>query len=130
MGIYFRNTNAQSPVLVFNDDGSSTLSYITTGGSLDIYFFFKGTAKQIISQYQNMVGLPALPPFWALGWHASSKKYSNMTNFQENIQGYADAKIPLEGVWLDNSYMENYTDFSVNNTAFPGLVNYTNELKK
>jgi len=45
MGIFFRNTNAQSPVLVFNDDGGSTLSYITTGGSLDIYFFFKGTAK-------------------------------------------------------------------------------------
>jgi alpha-glucosidase len=77
-----------------------------------------------------MVGLPALPPFWALGWHASSNNYTNMEAFQDNIQGYANASIPLEGVWLDNSYMENFTDFSVNNSAFPGLAEYTSELKK
>jgi hypothetical protein len=46
MGIFFRDSNAQSPVLVFNDNGSSTLSYITTGASLEIYFFFKGTANR------------------------------------------------------------------------------------
>ncbi len=32
IGIYFRNSNAQSPVVKFNDDGTSMLSYITTGG--------------------------------------------------------------------------------------------------
>jgi len=130
MGIFFRNSNAQSPVLVFNDDGGSTLSYITTGGNLEIFFFFKGTAKEIIANYQSMIGFPSLPPFWALGWHSSSYGYSNMSLLQENIQGYADAKIPLEGVWLDIPYMENFTDFSVNETAFPGLAEYTNELKK
>ena len=130
LGIFFRDSNAQSPVLVFNQDGSSTLSYITTGANLEIFFFFKGTAKQIISQYQSFVGLPSLPPFWALGWHASSYGYSNMEKLQENIQGYADAKIPLEGVWLDIPYMEGYADFSVNETAFPDLYNYTMELKK
>ena len=77
-----------------------------------------------------MVGYSALPPFWALGWHSSSNGYSNMEVFQNNIQGYADAGIPLEGVWLDNPYMENFTDFSVNETAFPGLAEYTKELKK
>lgn len=53
-----------------------------------------------------------------------------MTLLQENIQGYADAKIPLEGVWLDIPYMDGFADFSVNETAFPGLAEYTNELKK
>jgi alpha-glucosidase len=71
-----------------------------------------------------MIGLPALPPFWALGWHSSSNGYSNMELFKENINGYASARIPLEGVWLDRSYMENYSDFSVNETAFPGLADY------
>jgi len=80
-GIYFRNTNAQSPVIKFNEDGGSTLSYITTGGNLEMYFFFKGTAKEIISRYQNFIGLPALPPFWSLGWHASSYGYDNMEKF-------------------------------------------------
>jgi alpha-glucosidase (family GH31 glycosyl hydrolase) len=47
-GIYFRNSNFQSPVLRYNADGSSTLSYITTGGILDVYFFIHGSAKSII----------------------------------------------------------------------------------
>jgi len=32
MGIYFRNSNAMTPVIRFNDDGTSTLSFITIGG--------------------------------------------------------------------------------------------------
>jgi alpha-glucosidase (family GH31 glycosyl hydrolase) len=48
MGMYFRNSNGQSPVVKFNEDGTSVLSYITTGGVIDVYFFLKASAKQII----------------------------------------------------------------------------------
>lgn len=51
MGIYFRNTNAMSPIIRYKSDGGSTLSYITTGGQLEIYFMFKGSPKDIIKQY-------------------------------------------------------------------------------
>jgi hypothetical protein len=50
-GMYFRNSNAQSPVLSFNPDGSSILSYITIGGQIEVYFFIHGSAKTIIQQY-------------------------------------------------------------------------------
>jgi hypothetical protein len=40
-GMFFRNSNAQSPIVQFNNDGSSVLSYVT----IEIYFFWKGTAK-------------------------------------------------------------------------------------
>jgi len=50
-GLFFRNTNAMSPVITFTGDSTSTLSYITTGGQLEIYFMFKGTPKEIIAQY-------------------------------------------------------------------------------
>jgi hypothetical protein len=50
LGMYFRSTNAQAPVLQRN--GTRTiLSYITTGGSLDINFFFRGSAKEVIASY-------------------------------------------------------------------------------
>jgi len=67
-GVFFRNTNAMSPVITYTGDSTSTLSVITTGGNLEIYLMFKGSAQQIISQYQKIIGLPALPPFWALGF--------------------------------------------------------------
>jgi alpha-glucosidase (family GH31 glycosyl hydrolase) len=45
IGIFFRNSNAQSPVVGFRSDGQTTLSYITTGSQLEVYFFIHGTAR-------------------------------------------------------------------------------------
>jgi alpha-glucosidase (family GH31 glycosyl hydrolase) len=81
MGIFFRNSNAMSPVITYKDEDEATLSYITTGGQVEIYFMFKGTAKQIISAYQNLVGKPALPPLWSLGWNVGSRSYKTIDDF-------------------------------------------------
>jgi alpha-glucosidase (family GH31 glycosyl hydrolase) len=44
---------------------------MSTGNSAgEIFFIFADTAPQLVSAYhQNIVGLPVLTPFWALGWH-------------------------------------------------------------
>lgn len=47
-GIFFRNANAQSPLIKYNINGGTTLSYITTGGQLEIEFFIHGSPKMII----------------------------------------------------------------------------------
>lgn len=50
-GVYFRNTNAASPVIRHNSgkgthgDHGSVISYITTGGEIEMFIFTKGTAK-------------------------------------------------------------------------------------
>jgi alpha-glucosidase (family GH31 glycosyl hydrolase) len=56
MGIYFRNSNAMSPIITHTDGGKSTLSYISTGGTVEIYFILKGSAKDVIKTYQGIVG--------------------------------------------------------------------------
>jgi len=111
--MFFRNTEAQSPVIRFNADGTSTLSYITIGGNLEVYFFLKGGAKQIIQQYHNFIGKPSLPPFWALGWHASSKLHQNLTDVQKVIDAYKTNKFPLQAIWLDKTYMDEFKEFTV-----------------
>lgn len=69
-GMWFRNSNAQSPLIKYdNTTGGSTLSYITTGGLIEIYFFIHGSAKEVIKNYHWAIGRPELPPFWALGWN-------------------------------------------------------------
>jgi alpha-glucosidase len=134
MGIYFRNTNAASPIITHNKDKdnvttSGTISYITTGGQIEVFIFVKDNAKNIIKAYQNFVGKPSLPPFWALGWHATTTAdpATNLQDVKDLVQGYADAGIPLESVWLDKSYMSNYKDFTVNTTSFNGLSTYTTD---
>jgi len=63
--------------------------------------FFKGTAKQIISAYQQFIGKPTLPPFWAYGWHAASYGYSTSKMIMDNVNNYTAKGIPLQGVWFD-----------------------------
>lgn len=48
LGIYFRSTNAMSPIIKFNDDGTTTFRFITLGGKVEAYFMMQGSAKEII----------------------------------------------------------------------------------
>ena len=100
-------------MIKFNDDGTSILSYITTGGKIDAYFIFGGTAKEVIRRYHNLIGLPALVPFWALGWHQGSRGYTSQDKLKQMVQYYEGYGIPLEGIWLDIPYMDKFKDFSV-----------------
>jgi alpha-glucosidase (family GH31 glycosyl hydrolase) len=68
MGIFFRNSNIQSPVITEKLDGNFSLSYVSTGGQLEMYFFTKGSSKEIIQAYHNLIGKPNLTPFWSMGW--------------------------------------------------------------
>lgn len=52
-----------------------------------------------------MFGKPSLPPLWALGWHSSSKDYINLGMIKTNVEAYKNSSIPLEGIWLDISYL-------------------------
>lgn len=36
--------------------------------------------------------------------------------------------MPLEGIWLDIPYLDNYADFSVNATAFPTIKDYVDNV--
>lgn len=55
-GLFFRNANAMTPVLRFNTDGTSTLSFITIGGQLEFYFLGQGSAHSVIQNYQGLIG--------------------------------------------------------------------------
>jgi len=48
IGMFFRNSNAMTPILRFNNDSTSTLSFITIGGQLEVYYIGQGTAKEVI----------------------------------------------------------------------------------
>jgi len=120
-GLYFRNTNAASPVIRHkssngtHQDVGSVISYITTGGEIELFVFTKSSAAGIIKQYHNLIGRPSLPPFWALGWHATTTADETLTlaDVQTMQAKYKQQGIPLEGIWLDAPYMDNYKSFTV-----------------
>lgn len=129
-GLYFRNSNAQTPIITFNDTtGGSKLSYITTGGQLEIYFFIHGSALDIIKKYQEVLGVrPKLPPFWSLGWMQASYKWSTQQMVEDVVGNYSAYNMPLDTVFLDIPYMDNYVDFTVNPVNFTNLPQFVKKL--
>ncbi|KAL1437043.1 hypothetical protein MTO96_049051 [Rhipicephalus appendiculatus] len=45
------------------------VTFRTTGGVLDFYFFMGPTPEEVVRQYTEAVGRPLMPPYWALGFH-------------------------------------------------------------
>lgn len=135
-GVYFRNTNAASPVIRHNSsngthaDTGSVISYITTGGEIEFFVFTKGDAKGIVAQYHNFIGRPSLPPFWALGWHATTTPDQSLTlaDVQTIHSKYQQGGYPLEGIWLDAGYMNGNQAFTVDPTRFAGLGDFATTL--
>ena len=131
VGIFFRSSNAQAPIISYNLTTHKTiLRYVTVGGNLDINYFFGGTAKEVIANYQKFIGLPQLPPFWALGFHASSNNWTSLDQVKTTVSKYQSEKYPLETIWLDGNYMENPATFTADTGGnFTGLRTYAEELK-
>jgi len=90
-----------------------------------MYFFTKGSSKEIIQAYHNLIGKPTLAPFWSMGWQAASYDYKDLATYDTVIAGYKTAGIPLEGVFFDIPYLSEGSDFSVNTKTFPNLKTWS-----
>ena len=86
--------------------------------------FYSEKAEDVIKKYHQIIGKPALPPFWSLGYFQSAWAYKNQDDYQEVVKGYKDAGIPLEGVFFDIPYMDSYLNFEVDSKNFPTLKTF------
>ena len=74
----------------------TTLEYNIIGGILDLYFFAGPTPTDVTKQYATVAGLPAMMPYWGLGFHQCRYGYRDWIDVAEVIANYSLAKIPLE----------------------------------
>jgi len=72
-----------------------------------------------------------MTPQWALGFHQSRAGYQNTATLQAVVDAYKAAELPLDGIWSDVDYMEDYKSFyyDIDNYAnLPAFVkNLTNQ---
>lgn len=118
------NINPSAQDWYINNNFSSgvvTLKNALTGGIIDMYFFIGVIPDLVLDKYHNLVGKQTMPPLWALGWHQCRWGYTNLATVQAVAKRFDDEQIPLDAMWSDIDYMDNYRDFTYDKVNFNGL---------
>ena len=125
-GVYLRNSNAMDVVL--QTDQSVTFRPI--GGIFDFAILVGPSANDVVSQFQHLVGLPDLPPRWALGFHLCRYNYGSLEKVKLVWRRTREAGIPFDVQWNDIDYMDGYNDFTYDRHKFEGLPQFVGELHR
>ena len=103
---------------------------IQAGSDCVIYVIDGEGLKDIVKQFRKLIGQSYLPPKWAFGYQQSRWGYQNEGDVREVVNRHHEQGVPLDAVYLDIDYMENYKDFTVDREKFPEFEAFTGEMKK
>ncbi|NXN29051.1 LYAG glucosidase, partial [Nycticryphes semicollaris] len=151
-GVFLLNSNAMEVAL----QPTPALTWRTIGGVLDFYIFLGPDPNMVIQQYQQVIGFPAMPPLWALGFHLCRWGYGSsnetwqtaraMRNYQIpqvthpqdpwrcwGVLGsvtHPCISVPQDAQWNDIDYMDGYRDFTLDPQKFASLPSLVEDLHK
>ena len=116
--VYFLNSNGIKINIDNATDGSHFLEYNSLGGVFDFYFMTGSSPKEVATQYAEVVGYPALMPYWGYGFHQCRYGYRDIYDVAGAIANYSEANIPLETMWTDIDYMNYRRTMSLDPARF------------
>lgn len=83
----------------------------------------------IVTQFRTLVGRSYIAPFWAFGYQQSRWGYRTEDDIRSVVKKYRESNIPLDAVYLDIDYMDNFKDFTVSEEKFPAFKSFVSEMK-
>ncbi|XP_050693743.1 sucrase-isomaltase, intestinal-like [Eriocheir sinensis] len=122
------NSNAMEYSTFLLDDGTPTLTLRSIGGILDFHFFLGPTPEDTTAQYVSMIGYPAFPPYWALGFHLSRWGYNSSDQVRAVRERMKAMNIPQDVQVIDSDYMERQRDFTYDPVKWGDLPELMEEL--
>ncbi|KAL8576667.1 hypothetical protein ACOMHN_025142 [Nucella lapillus] len=130
-GVFLFSSNALEVAFQPYAGGEGGLTYRALGGILDFFVFTGPSPVQVVEQYVSLIGRPAMPPFWSLGFHLCKYGYLNTKNMTAVIERNRAAKIPYDVQWNDIDYMQAYKDWTYDaNGSYAGLNLVVDDLHK
>ncbi|XP_076769599.1 putative maltase-glucoamylase 2 [Arvicanthis niloticus] len=123
-GVLLLNSNAMDVTL----QPTPALTYRTTGGILDFYMVLGPTPELVTQQYTQLIGRPAMTPYWALGFQLSRYGYKSDTEIGNLYSAMVTAQIPYDVQHVDIDYMDRKLDFTLS-PSFQNLSVLINQMK-
>jgi len=108
--------------------------YQADSGFIDYYFIIGPSMAQVSDLAGSLVGRPAVPPRWALGYVASTMTYADSDNAQERLEEFPSLckkfEMPCTGFYLSSGYTMdthgNRNVFTWNRERIPSPENMLN----
>jgi alpha-glucosidase len=131
-GVFLFNSNVMDVKINQTVTGEQYLEYNVLGGVFDFYFLAGPSPKDVTIQYADVVGPPAMVPYWDFGLHQCRWGYRDAFEVAEVVYNYSQANIPLETMWTDIDYMHSRKVFTLDPLRFPldkmrAFVSYLHE---
>ncbi|KRY23902.1 Sucrase-isomaltase, intestinal, partial [Trichinella patagoniensis] len=112
-GVMLANSNAMEVWL----QPTPAVTWRTVGGVLDFYIFAGPSPKNVVEQLTSVVGRPAMPPYWSLGFQLSRWGYRGTSQIWNLVDRMAEYRIPHDVQWGDIDYMYKKYAFTYNNCS-------------
>lgn len=106
-----------------------TLTITCDRADLYLYVMEGGTPYDIVKQFRAVIGRSYIPPKFAFGFGQSRWGYRTKEDYREVAEGYRNHHIPLDMIYMDIDYMQDFKDFTVNEENFPDFGAFVQEMK-
>lgn len=106
--------------LVITCDRSDLYLYVITGDNdLDI-----------VKQFRKIIGRSYIAPKFAFGFGQSRWGYRTKEDFRKVVNEHRSKHIPLDMVYMDIDYMEDFKDFTLNPDEFADFPDFVKEMRE
>lgn len=96
---------------------------------LYLYVITGESAYDVVKQFRKIIGKSYIAPKFAFGFGQSRWGYKTAGDIETVVRGYRDNRIPIDMVYLDIDYMQDYKDFTVNPERFPDFSQFVQKMK-
>lgn len=107
----------------------NTLRISCDDANLYLYVINGDSPYDIVKQFRKIIGRSYIPPRFAFGFGQSRWGYASADDFKKVVKEHRDAHIPMDMLYMDIDYMQDYKDFTVNQQEFPDFKAFVEEMK-
>ncbi len=124
-GLFFNNPSRS--VFRMGTEADDQVSFEGGDGQIDYVFFGGGpdhTMADVLADYTDLTGRPAMLPKWAFGYHMSKWSYDEH-DVRNVVQQFRNHDIPLDAIYLDIDYFDQDADDHYDDDLFQLTWNHT-----
>jgi alpha-D-xyloside xylohydrolase len=129
-GLFIHSANAIR-CRVGDLDHTALSAIVDDTTSLDLYFIYGPTFKDILPRYTSITGAPALPPKWTFGLWMGRISYNRQQQVEEVAKKLREHRIPCDVIHIDTDWYRRdwECDLEFSPEKFPDPAAMTSRLR-